>query len=482
MGIPAYFAFLIKNYPHLLTGAGRSGISRVPVYLFMDSNSIIYDAYYELVRAGSVITSELVIEKTVEKIEERIAFFGSLQKVYIAFDGVAPFAKMTQQRERRWKTAAAGAAGGGAWSTIQITPATEFMAALAARLYVWAAARPLVHMSCSDERGEGEHKLFRYVRENIPRGGAGATVVVYGLDADLIMLALNHVHLVAQMYVFRETAEFHAEDVAALREETYTLLDITALAAHISYYVGISPKEYILLCFFLGNDFMPHFPAICLRTTGMDFLLDVYAKLKKPLLRDDGEIHWKNLRLFVEMLARAERARMIEEDHTRDKMARRVAGFVATAKTEEEKTLHIPILRREIEKYICPQEDGWEVRYYRALFPHGGATADICARFLEGLEWTYKYYCGFCADWKWHYPYHYPPLLSDLYKYIPAGGMPPRHTFNAESMSPTQQLEFIMPPSTEIARGLVSREKNIVWAYCRYYWEAHLDFTTIAAH
>jgi 5'-3' exonuclease len=306
-------------------------------------------------------------------------------------------------------------------------------------------------------------------------------VVVYGLDADLIMLALNHVHLVSQIYVFRETAEFHAEDVAALREETYTLLDITVLAAHISYYVGISPKEYILLCFFLGNDFMPHFPAVCLRTTGMDFLLDVYAKLKKPLLREDGEIHWKNLKLFVEMLARAERARMIEEDHARDKMARRVAGFIATAKTEEEKTLHIPILRREIEKYICPHENGWEARYYRALFSHGGATADICARFLEGLEWTYKYYCGFCTNWKWHYPYHYPPLLCDLYKHIPvASGSVCRGTYNAESISPTQQLEFIMPPSTEIARQFVSDENNIVWAYCRYYWEAHLKFTGAA--
>jgi 5'-3' exonuclease len=53
-------------------------------------------------------------------------------------------------------------------------------------------------LSTSDNPGEGEHKLFQYIRD-YPEKHAKETTVIYGLDADLVMLAMmlpfDHVYI-----------------------------------------------------------------------------------------------------------------------------------------------------------------------------------------------------------------------------------------------------------------------------------------------
>ena len=42
----------------------------------------------------------------------------------------------------------------------------------------------------------------------------------------------------------------------------------------------------------------------------------------------------------------------------------------------------------------------------------------IILKYLEGLEFYVTYYYLGCQSWSWYYPYHYTPLLVDVYEYI----------------------------------------------------------------
>ena len=45
MGIPAYFSYIIKNYPNILQKINKDFIVD---NLFLDSNSIIYDSFRDI--------------------------------------------------------------------------------------------------------------------------------------------------------------------------------------------------------------------------------------------------------------------------------------------------------------------------------------------------------------------------------------------------------------------------------------------------
>ena len=171
--------------------------------------TLSYTMWYAILsKANAHISDESVISGTITAIQTYRRDLRPQHMMYVAFDGVAPLAKMGQQRERRWKgkfeTKLLGAANSAKWDTAKITPGTEFMYALG------IAARqrledPSTVVSPSSEPGEGEHKIFERIR-NIDH--TSQAVAIYGLDADLIMLCLLHDHLCGGLFLYRETPHF----------------------------------------------------------------------------------------------------------------------------------------------------------------------------------------------------------------------------------------------------------------------------------
>ena len=133
MGIPSYFVHIVKNYPNII----KQFIPNVTTVhnLYIDSNSIIYDAIKTVPYNSKDINYENRINQWVcDKLTEYIKLINPTNTVLIAFDGVSPVAKLEQQRNRRYKTWYMNDSlekinndKKEMWDTTAITPGSNFM-------------------------------------------------------------------------------------------------------------------------------------------------------------------------------------------------------------------------------------------------------------------------------------------------------------------------------------------------------------------
>jgi 5'-3' exoribonuclease 2 len=562
MGIPSYFAYLVRNHRSIIKKLVLSPDSPKINNLYLDCNSFIYEAHHRLPPDPNFMVYETnVIKDVFASLIKMIRHLQPNQRLLIAFDGVAPLAKLNQQRNRRYMTAyqnSLNASSAGAWNTAAITPGTAFMQKLGESIRA-RFANPMefglqeIIVSSADEPGEGEHKIYEYIREH-PAYHRASQTIIYGLDADLIMLTLNHLHVSENLYLYRETPEFIKHIDKTLNPNENYLLDIPLFAKIIIQELAGTETltnnetsltddrlfDYILLCFFLGNDFLPHFPALNIRTTGIENLINAYKFVfskatpgstkatpgstkatpgstkatpgstkatpgsKAETLTKDRQIIWKNMRKFIAHLAAHELEYIQEEYVQREKQSKRLmhgasaAGKAQSTSTSaaEDENLLLPLKERAHELYINPNEAGWETRYYKILFNtriDDDRRKDICTNYLEGLEWTMKYYSTGCADWRWLYHYAYPPLLTDLIQHVPYFD----HTFvplqPKQPVAPLVQLCYVLPPSSmgllphalyqkllkEQPDWYVVGEPTFLWAFCKFFWEAHVELPQI---
>jgi len=508
MGIPSYFSHIVKNHRNII----KEYNTRMAIQnLYLDCNSLIYEAAHNTEYKKSNIDN-IIIKKVCEKLVYYINLIKPSNKVFIAFDGVAPVAKLEQQRNRRYKSGfqeeiiydLSNKESIKQWDTISITPGTNFMNKLVKDINIYFKNVKKFNVneiiiSNSDIAGEGEHKIYKYIREN-PEYHKNTKTIIYGLDADLIMLTLNHLHIAKELYLFRETPEFIKSLDKSLNPNSNYILDIPEFGNKLSLELNNNniPStnqeknkvfDYILLCFLLGNDFLPHFPALNIRTNGITILTDVYNNEignKNKNLTNGTKIIWKNLRKIINELSLNEHTYIMEEYSIRKKWRR---NLNRQTNTPEDELNMIPIIDNSVELYINPNEKGWEERYYKELFDiriDEEKKKEICLNYLQGLEWTLKYYTEGCIDWRWKYHYNYPPLLVDLIKYMPYFETNLLEKKEKNPVSSLTQLAYVLPGNklNYLPNNLhkIIREKHpewhglnysFKWAFCKYFWESH---------
>ena len=133
MGIPSYFSYIVKNHLNIIKKLSKN--TKID-YMFLDSNSIIYDCLHKMSNEYDANKKDEfesnLIKNTIMKIEEYISIISPSETVYISFDGVAPVAKLEQQRTRRHKSLLEAKLNKAlnpkyveSWDKISITPGTN---------------------------------------------------------------------------------------------------------------------------------------------------------------------------------------------------------------------------------------------------------------------------------------------------------------------------------------------------------------------
>lgn len=424
MGIPAAFRWLSTKYPKIISPViedqpvTMDDGTVIPVdhtqpnpngeefdNLYLDMNGIVHPCSHPEDRPPPKDEEEMMVE--VFKYTDRVVNMVRPRKLLmIAVDGVAPRAKMNQQRSRRFRAAQDAKEkaeekeqlltllkrqNGGthpaesteevvkkAFDSNSITPGTPFMKILAASLRYWCSyklntdpawANIKVIISDATVPGEGEHKIMNFVRSQraSPEHDPNTRHVIYGLDADLIMLGLAthepHFRVLREDVFAQDSrtkmcklcgqkghdaqncrgeqkdkdADFDGKDnahplkpfiwlhVSVLREYLAVELDIPNLPFR--WDIERAIDDWVFMCFFVGNDFLPHLPALEIRENGIDTLTAIWKDNLPHMggyLTKDGHCDLERAQLILAGLAKQEDAIFRRRKETED---RREAGF-----------------------------------------------------------------------------------------------------------------------------------------------------------
>lgn len=400
MGVPAFFRWLSRKYPSIVVHCNEEkgriidGVS-VPVdtsrpnpndvefdNLYLDMNGIIHPCCHPENKPAPKNEDEMMAD-IFEYIDRIFAIVRPRRLLYMAIDGVAPRAKMNQQRSRRFRASKESAEKRDEITKIKddmrdrgmevppdkpatdhfdsncITPGTEFMFRLAdcLRYYVHHRLNTdpgwkdiAVILSDANAPGEGEHKIMDFIRRQRaqPDHDPNTHHCLCGADADLIMLGLAthepNFTIIREEFkpnqprsceicgqighemkectgTAKEKSGAHDEVQPIVGAETeFIFIRLTVLREYLHHDLNMpnlpftqdierAIDDWVLMCFFVGNDFLPHLPSLEIREGAIDRLINLYKKAvykTQGYLTDSGIVNLERVQLVLTDLGEME--------------------------------------------------------------------------------------------------------------------------------------------------------------------------------
>uniref|UniRef100_A0A3Q2PH36 5'-3' exoribonuclease 2 n=1 Tax=Fundulus heteroclitus TaxID=8078 RepID=A0A3Q2PH36_FUNHE len=377
MGVPAFFRWLSRKYPsiivHCLEEKGKecNGV-RIPVdttkpnpnevefdNLYLDMNGIIHPCTHPEDKPAPKNEDEMMVA-IFEYIDRLYNIVRPRRVLYMAIDGVAPRAKMNQQRSRRFRASKEG---------VELTeeknrmreeiiqkggylPPEEIKERFDSNCITPVSSLVSCCLAGRDGRtfvpGEGEHKIMDFIRRQ--RGDVShPDPLSRGSLADLIMLGLathepnftiireefkpnkpRPCALCGQMGhdikdcqgVAREKQGQHDEfaDAMPVAEQEFIFIRLCVLREYLARELTMaslpfpfdferSVDDWVFMCFFVGNDFLPHLPSLEIREGAIDRLVNIYKDVVHKTggyLTQNGYVNLERVEMIMQAVGVAE--------------------------------------------------------------------------------------------------------------------------------------------------------------------------------
>ncbi|XP_008583850.1 PREDICTED: 5'-3' exoribonuclease 1 [Galeopterus variegatus] len=353
MGVPKFYRWISERYPCLSEVVKEH---QIPEFdnLYLDMNGIIHqcshpnddDVHFR-------ISDDKIFTDIFHYLEVLFRIIKPRKVFFMAVDGVAPRAKMNQQRGRRFRSAKEAedktkkAIEKGETLPTEarfdsncITPGTEFMARLHEHLKYFVNMKistdkswqgVTIYFSGHETPGEGEHKIMEFIRSEKakPDHDPNTRHCLYGLDADLIMLGLTSHE--AHFSLLREEVRFggkKTQRVCAPEETTFHLLHLSLMREYIDYEFSVLKEkitfkydieriidDWILMGFLVGNDFIPHLPHLHISHDALPLLYGTYITILPELggyINESGHLNLPRFEKYLVKLSDFDREHFSE--------------------------------------------------------------------------------------------------------------------------------------------------------------------------
>ena len=457
MGVLKFQSFLRREFKeHCSRQLATLTDEREVRRLFVDFNAMIHNAINDTYSTEDPdelrlmfespesywLSPEGVVDHVMQEMIEVLDIARPKELLYIAADGPVMRAKLAQQRQRTYKSKP----GSQPFDRNLVKPGTEFMITICSEvrsrlgklaMEITAARGNFPHeviFSDAFAPGEGEHKIMTMLKTKAKKNNTYDRQydVVYSPDSDMHFLVYLHAAPNDNVVIMRRTHKIGEDG------EKYEYFHATRIRAEIIKMGFPNIRDFVLICCFGGNDFVP---ALAFAKFGDG---DVFGTLMRTYIATFGRqkglsaifsgtsIKWNMLLRYVQALLPASDTFLSK------------AG---TMQVEQSHKFYDPLKGEDRRSKVLMWAMGYEgnesgkpdfdasffnSRYKQFIFGtfhqidqpreefNFDATQEQVHNYLEGLVWVLSYYDnqeeGVNHDWV--YSFHYPPDVVDLADYL----------------------------------------------------------------